>query len=490
MNPRRRLVRLIMAALVPLSVLFAWAVAAQAPAQAATSLPCDIYATGGTPCAAAHSTTRALFASYNGPLYQMQRASDRSYRDIGLLEAGGYADGAAQVSFCANTSCTITKIYDQTANHNDLPISWGGFWKGPGPNGSDIGADAMALPVTAGGHQVFGIKSTQGTGYRIDNARNVPTGSRPEGIYMVTSSNYVNQWCCFDYGSGENSHNDTGNATMNAIYWGTACWFNNCTGTGPWVEADLENGMYHTNTGSNKDPNNSGVHYPFVSAWLKNNGTTNFTLKYGNGNSGGLTRTFSGPLPNGYSPMRLESSILLGTGGDNSPTGQGMFFEGAVTNGYPSDATEDAVQANITSVGYSMSGGGTPQQGEQIVGGQSGRCLDVTGVSQNNGTQVQLWDCNGQNNQRWTYTSGKQLQVYGTKCLDANGQGTSNGTQVIIWDCNGQANQQWNVNSNGTITGVQSGLCLDANNAGTANGTKIILWACNGGTNQQWSRRS
>ena len=80
--------------------------------------------------------------------------------------------------------------------------------------------------------------------------------------------------------------------------------------------------------------------------------------------------------------------------------------------------------------------------------------------------------------------------VYGNKCLDASGQGTSNGTQVIIWDCNGQANQQWNVNANGTITGVQSGLCLDANGAGTANGTKIILWSCNGGTNQQWNLRS
>ena len=61
---------------------------------------------------------------------------------------------------------------------------------------------------------------------------------------------------------------------------------------------------------------------------------------------------------------------------------------------------------------------------------------------------------------------------------------------MIIWDCNGQANQQWNVNSNGTITGVQSGRCLDANGAATANGTKIILWSCNGGTNQQWSLRS
>jgi len=58
---------------------------------------------------------------------------------------------------------------------------------------------------------------------------------------------------------------------------------------------------------------------------------------------------------------------------------------------------------------------------------------------------------------------------------------------VIIWLCNGQPNQQWNINSNGTITGVQSGLCLDVTGRGTANGTLVELWACNGGSNQQWT---
>ncbi|MEU3416130.1 arabinofuranosidase catalytic domain-containing protein [Streptomyces sp. NPDC006658] len=62
---------------------------------------------------------------------------------------------------------------------------------------------------------------------------------------MVTSSDCTNQWCRFDYGSGENSHTDTGNATMNAVYWGSACWFGGCTGSGPWGEADLENVPRH-----------------------------------------------------------------------------------------------------------------------------------------------------------------------------------------------------------------------------------------------------
>jgi lysophospholipase L1-like esterase len=132
---------------------------------------------------------------------------------------------------------------------------------------------------------------------------------------------------------------------------------------------------------------------------------------------------------------------------------------------------------------------GTPS-GTEIVGAQSGRCLEATGVGTANGTDVQLWDCWGGSNQRWTYTAGKQLMVYGNKCLDAVGHGTSNGTRVVIWDCNGQANQQWNVNANGTITGVESGLCLDASGFGTGNGTKVTLWTCGAGqSNQRWARR-
>jgi hypothetical protein len=96
----------------------------------------------------------------------------------------------------------------------------------------------------------------------------------------------------------------------------------------------------------------------------------------------------------------------------------------------------------------------------------------------------------GGSNQRWTYTSGKQLKVYGNKCLDAYNWGTSNGTPAAIWDCTGAANQQWNVNPDGTITSVQSGLCLEAAGLGTTNGTKLQLWSCWGGSNQKWNLRS
>src|SRR5450759_5606717 len=47
--------------------------------------PCDIYAAAGDPCVAAHATTRALYASYNGPLYQVMRLSDNAVKNLSLI---------------------------------------------------------------------------------------------------------------------------------------------------------------------------------------------------------------------------------------------------------------------------------------------------------------------------------------------------------------------------------------------------------------------
>jgi hypothetical protein len=275
---------------------------------------------------------------------------------------------------------------------------------------------------------------------------------------------------------------------MEAIYFGNIKVWGFGSGNGPWIMADLENGLFsgvnqHLNSG---DPT---INFRYTTAIIKGE-PNHWAIRGGNAQSGGLSTFYNGVRPNvaGYNPMRKEGAIILGIGGDNSIGAAGTFYEGAMTSGYPSDATENAVQANITAAGYGV--GSTNPGGQQIVGGQSGRCIDIPNSSTTNGTQAQLWDCSGAANQRFTATSSRQLMVYGTKCLDASGRGTTNGTAVIIWDCNGQTNQQWNVNSNGTITGVQSGLCLDANGAATANGTKIILWACNGQSNQQWSLRS
>src|SRR5277367_3856668 len=95
------------------------------PARAATPESCDIYASGGTPCEAAYSTTRALFEAYAGPLYQVQRASDSTFLNVGLESAGGVVNVAPENSFCASTTSTITELYDQSSNANNMSISPG-----------------------------------------------------------------------------------------------------------------------------------------------------------------------------------------------------------------------------------------------------------------------------------------------------------------------------------------------------------------------------
>ncbi|WP_233606665.1 lectin [Micromonospora sp. Llam0] len=456
-------------------------------AQAATVGPCDIYTSGGTPCVAAHSTTRALYGAYDGPLYQVRRSSDAATQDIGVLSAGGYANAATQDSFCANTSCVITIIYDQSGRDNRLTQAPPGYWPGPAPGGWDNLADAKAAPITIGGQRAYGVYIAPGTGYRNNNTNGVATGDQPEGIYAVVDGTHYNQWCCFDYGNAQTDGQADAPAIMETVYFGANRQWGYGDGSGPWIMADLEWGLF---SGVNAGYNSlAPINHRFVTAIVKGE-PNHWAIRGGNAQSGGLTTYFDGPRPNGYHPMKKEGAILLGIGGDNSVSGRGTFYEGVLTSGYPSAETENAVQANINAAGYAPASGGDPQQNVQVVGGQSGRCLDVPGATTTNGTQMNLWDCHGGTNQRFTYTAGGQLTVYGDKCLDASGYGTTNGTQVVVWDCHGGVNQQWSVNADGTITSVQSGLCLDAEAYGTANGTRIHLWACHGGANQQWSLRS
>src|SRR6202142_2883973 len=85
------------------------------------SLPCDIFESACQPCVSAHSTVRLFRTGYSGPLYQVQRASDNATQDIGVV--GGYADAASQDTFCAGTGCTMSIIYDQSTQKNDLTIA-------------------------------------------------------------------------------------------------------------------------------------------------------------------------------------------------------------------------------------------------------------------------------------------------------------------------------------------------------------------------------
>jgi hypothetical protein len=457
--------------------------AGSAPPAAAASLPCDIYASAGTPCVAAHSTTRALYVSYSGSLYQVKRASDGATANISTLSAGGYANAAAQDSFCAGTTCTITEIYDQSGHGNNLTQAPGGGAAG----GPDNLASATAAPVMVGGHKAYGVYVAAGTGYRNDHTSGIATSDQPEGEYAIFDGTHFNAGCCFDYGNAETSNDDTGNGHMEAIYFGNIKVWGFGTGNGPWIMADMENGLYSgVNAGFNA--NDPTISDRFTTAMIEGE-PSQWAILGGNAQSGSLSTFYSGARPNvsGYNPMHKEGAILLGIGGDNSKGSAGTFYEGVMTSGYPSAATENAVQANITSVGYApFTGTGTGATGPIVAGVTSADCVDLANASATDSSHVQLFTCNGvAAAQSWTVASNGTLTI-GGGCMDITGASTSNGAKIEWWTCNGGANQQWQAAS-GALENPVSGKCLDDPNSSTTLGTQLQLFTCNGGSNQKWT---
>ena len=324
------------------------------PSTATADGPCDITGKAGNPCVAAHSTTRALFAAYDGPLYQVTRSSDGKSADVGVLKAGGFANIATHETFCAKLDCVIAIVYDQS------------------PQGNHLGQRHQLVPASrhkihVGDHStpVYGMWFEPGYGYHVDNTTGIATGNEEESIFAVMSGTHFNGGCCFDYGNSETDDRDDGCGTMEAIYFGNAHWNGN-TGagdTGPWVGADLEQGMYYGG-GEKTQVNNQSKPLPheFVSLYLRGR-TDGFMLKGGDATAGKLETMYDGPRPDrtiagfcgstdSYQPMRKQGAIILATGGDNSNSAQGKFYEGIMVTGTTTDATDEAVQANIIGVKY------------------------------------------------------------------------------------------------------------------------------------------
>jgi len=317
------------------------------------SRPCDIYAAATNTCVAAHSTVRALFSAYTGNLYQVKRASDSKTQDIAVGE-GGIADSTVQDTFCTGTTCVITKVYDQSGNGNLVEAETSDSTVGGNKGQSASNASQESLNV--GGRKVYSLYLKTAQAYWRNGSKSaVPTGAAPQGIYMVTSGKHFGSGCCFDYGNGPTSRTMSGGGTMDAVNFSSCTIWGTGAGAGPWVMADLEGGLF-AQGGGGKNNSVLTLATTYVTAIEKNNGTNEFALRGADATTGSLSTFYKGKLPNGYGPMKKEGAIILGSGGDccysNTTMSQGTFYEGAIIAGYPSDATEDAVQANITAAQY------------------------------------------------------------------------------------------------------------------------------------------
>jgi hypothetical protein len=330
--------------------------------------PCDLYEDAGTPCVAAYSMIRTLASDYAGPLYQVRSDSSEqntgsggTTHDIGMT-ADGFADAAAQDSACSGTTCTVSVLYDQTGNGNDLFVAKAGLSAaGEYADDDDFESIADDDPLTVGGHNVYSLYTAARQGYRTPVGfvgNNMPLEQEPQGIYMLADGTHWGMSCCFDFGNV--SPDPTVYTVQNALFFGRGFWGMG-EGNGPWFLADFEGGLWAGGTnpgdagwGALSDPGPANTDNPslpvrFALGFLQTN-ETDWVLRMADLRAAAIvTVAYYGGLPK---QMNNEGGIVLGVGGDNSNNSYGSFYEGAIVAGWPTDAATHAVLQNIQVAGY------------------------------------------------------------------------------------------------------------------------------------------
>jgi Alpha-L-arabinofuranosidase B, catalytic len=318
--------------------------------------PCDVYTAAGQPCAAAYSTIRALSTKYSGPLYQVRSGSSSqntgsggTTKDIGTT-ADGFADTATQDTFCSGTTCTISVLYDQSGNNNHLKVAPAGL-SGGGTYAAmpDFESSATKGALMVGGHKVYSLYMNAREGYRLTAAgKGMPLGNTAQGIYELADGTHSGTACCWDFGNVSTDPKVYG--VMNTIFFGTGFWGTGA-GSGPWFLGDFEGGVWAGGSGASNvnNPMNPSMKVPFAFGIVKTS-PGQYAIRAANLQSAtALTTAYDGASPKTWANT---GGILLGIGSDNSNNSWGTFFEGAITNGRPSDTTDAAVLTNVQAAGY------------------------------------------------------------------------------------------------------------------------------------------
>ncbi|MBL8519454.1 MAG: RICIN domain-containing protein [Betaproteobacteria bacterium] len=156
----------------------------------------------------------------------------------------------------------------------------------------------------------------------------------------------------------------------------------------------------------------------------------------------------------------------------------------------------------------------------------TGKVLDVSGASRDDGANVAQYTWSGGANQRWRVDGGRAFRlvsVHSGKCLDVEKGSRDSGANILQWSCHGQQNQQWTFERSGYAGAggsqigdrgfgrpgdapigapglgqrpqgrtLYSGMihsratnkCADVSNASTDDGADVRQWSCHGKDNQ------
>jgi len=293
----------------------------------------------------------------------MNTGSGGMLKDI-TMTADGFADTSIQDAFCSGTVCTFSIIYDQSGNGNDVKAAPGGLTNGGTYAGMpDFESSATKGMVMVSGHKVYSLYMNMREGYRTPlnvKAKNVPIGNMAQGIYELADGTHTGTQCCWDFGSV--SPDPKAYVTMNTLFFGTAFWGNGL-GSGPWFMGDFEGGVWAggskigdpgwggLNDQHPSNPNNPSLKVQFAMGVL-HTPVGKYALRMADVKTAtDLTTAYDGNIPAGKT-WGNAGGIVIGVGGDNSNNSWGTFYEGALTNGSPSNATDLLVMKNIQAARY------------------------------------------------------------------------------------------------------------------------------------------
>jgi non-reducing end alpha-L-arabinofuranosidase len=320
----------------------------------ASDCPCDIYKNAGTPCVAAYSTVRRLSSTYDGPLYQVRKTTDKTTKDIFLIAGGTVADAAAQDSFLGTGAGTISKLYDQSGKGNDLIKGPAGNYSGTASQ-PDNEANAKGKSFMINGHKAYAIYINPVEGYRNNQSTGMPTGNAAQGIYAVEDGSRANvgDKCCFDFGNASKDNTAGSTGSMNSLFFGVCTYWEKGSGSGPWFMNDMEAGVRAGGATNSKLPS-SKFDFAFGITKTNTGGSPQWALRVADGTVGNgalpkLVTAVDGQAP---STWKMPGGIILGVGGDNSNSSNGTFYEGCITAGRPSDETDDAILKNVAAARY------------------------------------------------------------------------------------------------------------------------------------------
>jgi hypothetical protein len=325
-----------------------------------SNLPCDVAASYGYPCVTAFALYNLYTSSYKGPLFRVERTSDNTTMDIGLVN--GFWDSASYTNFCNGTTCYFVRVYDQIAaggTHLDLinqveSSSWLGLQP---PIAGVLQVGSRSIPYF--GYDVFNPALvgylTAGKRAGLSSNGQMPTGSQPITVFMVSGgSNTPNAGtgtglggCCYEFGEMENTVTDDGAGTMFSPALDT---------TGGLTGVDTEDNIAWGSSSSS----------PIITLMAETDGTSFLTLEEAD-NGGTLTPLVtpssrdpycSGPITMKNAPLscwqsgpfNLEGGLAAGINGDGTyyQSPSDAFIGGMVISGATSDAANTAIQNSIT----------------------------------------------------------------------------------------------------------------------------------------------